>query len=145
MRPGKNGVLEFEIVAAGISQTGRAITFTQADVRAVQLAKGALRTGIDLICHQNGMKRPPRLLLAGAFGSTIDKADALRIGMFPPIENESIEMVGNAAGAGAILSLLDEGYFEKAKDLARKTRVFDLAAHPGFQETFIGSLSLTSG
>lgn len=144
LRPGHNGVLEFEIVAASLSQTGRAITFTQADVRAVQLAKGALRTGIDLICRENGMGRPPRLLLAGAFGSTIDKTDALRIGMFPPIAAEHIDMVGNAAGAGAILSLLDEGYFERARELARKTRVFDLASHPEFQAAFIGSLSLKS-
>ncbi len=142
LRPGHNDVLEFEIVPAGISQTGRAVAFTQADVRAVQLAKGALRTGIDLLCRQNGIKRPPRLLLAGAFGSTIDKAEALRIGMFPPIGNENIQMVGNAAGAGAILSLLDEDYFNKANELARNTRVFDLASHPGFQETFINSLSL---
>jgi uncharacterized 2Fe-2S/4Fe-4S cluster protein (DUF4445 family) len=62
---------------------GRPIVLTQADVRAVQLARGALHTGIELLCRQNNIQRPSKILLAGAFGSYINKADALHIGMFP--------------------------------------------------------------
>jgi uncharacterized 2Fe-2S/4Fe-4S cluster protein (DUF4445 family) len=141
LRPGANGATEFEIVPAGSSQTGRPITLTQADVRAVQLAKGALRTGIDLLCRENNLLQPATILLAGAFGSYIDKTAALAIGMFPALPESAIEVVGNAAGAGAILALFDEECASHAKALAQTIRVVDLAAHPDFQNTFIQSLS----
>ena len=141
LRPGVNGAAEFEIVPAGASQTGRPITLTQADVRAVQLAKGALRTGIDLLCRENNLPQPARILLAGAFGSYIDKTAALAIGMFPALPESSIELVGNAAGAGAILALFDDDYVGWATALAQTTQVVDLAAHTDFQNTFIQSLS----
>jgi uncharacterized 2Fe-2S/4Fe-4S cluster protein (DUF4445 family) len=141
LRPGENGVLEFEIVPAGNHRNRRAITLTQADVRAVQLAKGALRTGIDLLCRENGMPRPSKVLLAGAFGSFINRLDALTLGMFPEMDADAIEVVGNAAGAGAVLALLCEDYFTQAREMARATRVLDLAAHPDFQNTFVAALS----
>jgi uncharacterized 2Fe-2S/4Fe-4S cluster protein (DUF4445 family) len=141
LRPGENGVLEFEIVPAGSRRNSRAITLTQADVRAVQLAKGALRTGIDLLCRENGMPRPRRILLAGAFGSFINRLDALTLGMFPEMDADAIEVVGNAAGAGAVLALLREDYFRQARETARATRVLDLAAHPDFQNSFVAALS----
>jgi len=138
---GVNGTLEFEIVPAQASQTGRPITLTQADVRAVQLAKGALRTGIDLLCRESSLPRPARILLAGAFGSYIDKSAALAIGMFPALPESAIEVVGNAAGGGAILALFDDDCLRQCQTLAQTTRVVDLAAHPDFQNTFIQSLS----
>jgi uncharacterized 2Fe-2S/4Fe-4S cluster protein (DUF4445 family) len=141
LRPGENGVLEFVIVPAGTHRNRRAITLTQADVRAVQLAKAALRTGIDLLCRENGMPRPGRILLAGAFGSFINRLDALALGMFPEMEADAIEVVGNAAGAGAVLALLREECFTQARELARATRVLDLAAHPDFQNSFVAALS----
>ena len=98
---------------------------TQSDVRAVQLAKGALRTGIELLCRQHNIQRPSKLLLAGAFGSYINKANALCIGMFPEMPAENIEVVGNAAGAGAIFALCDDAYFRPSKDLAKRTKVFE--------------------
>jgi uncharacterized 2Fe-2S/4Fe-4S cluster protein (DUF4445 family) len=79
--------------------------------------------------------------MAGAFGSTINRADALGLGMFPAMEVDDIEVVGNAAGAGAVLALLDENCFERARTIARTVQVFDLSAHPDFQNTFINSLS----
>jgi uncharacterized 2Fe-2S/4Fe-4S cluster protein (DUF4445 family) len=131
-----------EFVLAGPAETEgeRTITFTQKDVRAIQLAKGALRTGIDLLCLEAGIERPQKILLAGAFGSYIRKKDALTIGMFPDVAEEDIEVVGNAAGAGAILTLFDGGYLTKANELRQSARVLDLASHPKFQEIFIASL-----
>jgi uncharacterized 2Fe-2S/4Fe-4S cluster protein (DUF4445 family) len=140
LQPGENNILEFEIAPPEAAANGRAVTLTQADVRAVQLAKGALRAGIDLLCRQNGLDRPRRILLAGAFGSFIDRADALKIGMFPEMPIEAIEVVGNAAGAGAVLAMLDPDRFEQARRLARTTAVLDLAGHPDFQATFVGAL-----
>lgn len=141
LRPGDKGILEMTIVPAEATGTGQAITLTQADVRAVQLAKGALLAGIDLLCRESGMLGPHKILLAGAFGSYIKRADALQIGMFPEIAVADIEVVGNAAGAGAVLALLREELFEQARALASATRVLDLASHSDFQRTFINALS----
>jgi len=140
LRPGDNNILEFEIAPREATANGRAVTLTQADVRAVQLAKGALRAGIDLLCRRNGLERPQRILLAGAFGSFIDRADALAIGMFPDMPLACIDVVGNAAGAGAVLALLDPERFDQARRLARTSEVLDLASHPDFQTTFVGAL-----
>lgn len=140
LQPGRNGTLSFEIVPGQNTINGRPIVLTQTDVRAVQLAKGALATGIELLCRENNIHRPFKLLLAGAFGSYINKADALCIGMLPEMPEEDIEVVGNAAGAGAVLALCEDAYIGAAEDLARRTRVLDLAAHPDFQHTFIGYL-----
>jgi len=141
LRRGANGALEFELVPEQATEHGRPITLTQGDVRAVQLAKGALRTGVDLLCREMKIPRPSKILLAGAFGSHIEKRDALQIGMFPSMKEEEIEVVGNAAGAGAILALCDEAYFDRSRDVAKATKVFDLAGHPDFQAMFIQSLA----
>lgn len=141
MRLNADQMAEFIVVPAENTQDGRPVTFTQGDVRAIQLAKGALRTGIDLLCKETGMDLPTKLLVAGAFGSFINKKDALRIGMFPRIPEENIEVVGNAAGAGAILALFDENILTRANALTRATRVLDLSTHPEFQEIFIDSLA----
>jgi uncharacterized 2Fe-2S/4Fe-4S cluster protein (DUF4445 family) len=80
-------------------------------------------------------------LLAGAFGTYINPLDALTIGMLPELAPKNIEGVGNAAGAGAILTLFDKRFAKQAKELSRSTRVLDLSTHPDFQDTFIDSLA----
>ena len=136
-----NDGLEYILLPASEAQSERAITLTQPDVRAIQLAKGALLTGIKLLCQEAGLTNPVRILVAGAFGSYIHKEDALTIGMFPDIGVSNLRIVGNAAGAGAILALLDEAYLKKAHELTRSTKVIDLASHPDFQEVFLNSLA----
>jgi uncharacterized 2Fe-2S/4Fe-4S cluster protein (DUF4445 family) len=141
LRMDEDQIWEYLVVPPENTQDGRPVTFTQNDVRAIQLAKGALRTGIDLLCQEAGKEFPAKLLVAGAFGSFINKKDALKIGMFPQIPEEDIVVVGNAAGAGAILALFDENIMARANELTQATRVLDLSTHPDFQETFINSLA----
>ncbi|MBW1711150.1 MAG: DUF4445 domain-containing protein, partial [Deltaproteobacteria bacterium] len=137
---GEDGVLEFVLASSGDTETNRPITLTQKDIRAVQLAKGALITGIELLCREMALDRPKKLLVAGGFGSYLNKEDAMTIGMFPRLPEDDIQVVGNAAGEGAVLALLYSDFRRKAKELAETTRVVDLAADPAFQETFFGSL-----
>jgi len=132
---------QYLLAAAEHTQANRAVTITQADVRAIQLAKGALYTGIQLLCRETGISKPSSMLIAGAFGSYIDKQDALTIGLFPEMDLVDLNIVGNAAGAGAILTLFDETYRQKALELAQSIHVVDLARHPDFQEVFMTSLS----
>ena len=137
----ENNTAQFILVPPEKTADGRAIVLTQKDVRAIQLAKGAIRAGIDLLCIETHIDLPGKVLLAGAFGSYIKPQDALTIGMLPDLPPEDIEGVGNAAGAGAILTLFEERYAKKANELSRTTRVLDLSTHPNFQDTFIKALS----
>ena len=141
IRLNHKNIPEFVLVSENESGTGKAITLTQADIRNVQLAKGAFRTGIDLLCEKIGLAVPRRLLVAGAFGNYIRKQDALAIGMFPPMSEKNIRIVGNAAGEGAILSLFDTQSLMQAHDLANSTQVIDLASHKNFHNHFVDSLS----
>jgi len=141
MRYDEAGLPEFILVPAQGSQTQHAITLTQRDVRAIQLAKGALLTGMELLCSHAGFVQPVDLLVAGAFGAYINREDARTIGMFPPLAGESVRTVGNAAGAGAVLVLLDERLRDEARELARSTAVVDLASRPEFQDTFLSTLN----
>ena len=137
----ENKTAQFILVPSEETADGRAIVLTQKDVRAIQLAKGAIRTGIDLLCIETHIDLPGKILLAGAFGSYINPEDALTIGMLPDLPPKDIEGVGNAAGAGAILTLFEKRFAKKACELSRSTRVLDLSTHPDFQDTFINSLA----
>ncbi|MFO8084302.1 MAG: ASKHA domain-containing protein [Desulfobacterales bacterium] len=141
LRFDQQDIPEFVLVDEKDSGTGKAITLTQADIRNVQLAKGAFRTGIDFLCKHMGLDAPCRLLVAGAFGNYIRKRDALAIGMFPPMDRKNIRIVGNAAGEGAILALFDPQSLKDARELAQSTQVIDLASQENFQDHFVDSLS----
>ncbi len=137
----EEGKWHFTLATADAAGSDDPIRFTQTDIRAVQLAKGALRTGIDILCEESGIDAPERLLLAGAFGAYMDKMDALRIGMFPPMPPDQISVAGNAAGIGAVMALLDDDARKAASVMASAIRVVELSAHSGFQDRFISALS----
>jgi uncharacterized 2Fe-2S/4Fe-4S cluster protein (DUF4445 family) len=136
-----NGIPSVILVDSPHTASGAPLLFTQKDVRSVQLAKAALRTGIDLLCREAGMSEPQIVHLAGTFGTHLDPRDAVTIGMLPPLGLERIRAAGNAAGLGALLCLVDPETMEELGDLAAATRVVNLAAHPDFQDAFVSALA----
>jgi uncharacterized 2Fe-2S/4Fe-4S cluster protein (DUF4445 family) len=113
------------------------VVFTQEDVRTVQLAKAAIRTGLDLLQADAGMEEMDldRLIIAGAFGKFLDVKEAMAVGLIPSIP-ERIVQVGNAAGAGVRRLLVSNAAREKARQLARHGRYLELATRPEFYRTF---------
>ncbi|MBN1930946.1 MAG: DUF4445 domain-containing protein [Desulfobacterales bacterium] len=136
----ENAMPAFVLVSPEKTQIQQAITLSQKDIRVIQLAKAALGAGIELLCRKAGIKHPTQILLAGAFGNSINKKDAYTIGMLPQIPETKLKLVGNAAGIGAISALYDSAFLDKAKQLRRRIQVLNLADHPDFQETFIAML-----
>jgi uncharacterized 2Fe-2S/4Fe-4S cluster protein (DUF4445 family) len=114
------------------------VVFTQEDIRAVQLAKGAIRTGLELLLAATGVAEGAvdRLIIAGAFGKFLDVNAALAIGLLPPAFAGRIVQVGNAAGAGVRRLLVCRSAREKARSLALKAQYLELATQPGFRATF---------
>lgn len=120
------------------------VAFTQEDVRAVQLAKAAIRTGIDLLIREYGLAESDidRVVIAGAFGVYLDVQSCIRIGMFPDIPRERFTQVGNAAGAGVRMTLTSRDAREKARELAVRCRHFELSTQPDFQKVFMKRIGL---
>lgn len=124
------------------SADGSPVALTQRDVREVQLAKGAIAAGIRLMAkHLNlPLEKIQQVQIAGAFGNYMSPVSACRIGMIPMCLHDRIVAVGNAAGEGAKLALLDLAQMPKAKTLASKTEFVELATDPDFQDCFVDEL-----
>jgi uncharacterized 2Fe-2S/4Fe-4S cluster protein (DUF4445 family) len=128
--------LAFVLVAAEESGTGRPIVIEQDDIRAVQMAKGAIHAAGRLLMEAAGVKTVDKILLCGAFGSVIDPVAATVIGLVPDIAPERIVAMGNAAGDGARLALLDRAQRLEADRLALRLEYLELTLHPRFQREF---------
>ena len=129
---------DFVLVSEEQSGGGMAITITQKDIRELQLAKGAIRTGIQVLLDANSRSEEDidEVIIAGAFGSYVDVASAVTIGMLPPLPLNRFEQVGNAAGTGARMALISRDARTKAQDVADRVKYVELAATPEFARIF---------
>lgn len=118
------------------------VTLNQKDVRQLQLAKAAIRTGIILLQKKLGIvdNDIEKVLLAGAFGNYIDKNSALRIGLLPDVPIERVHFVGNAAASGAQMVLLNSASRELASDLAKKIEYIEIANEQEFTAIYADSM-----
>ncbi|MEW6332897.1 MAG: ASKHA domain-containing protein [Thermodesulfobacteriota bacterium] len=135
-----DGKPEFVIAWPEETALGEAITISQKDVRSVQLAKGALYAGAKLMMKKLGIAKLDRVILAGAFGSYIDKRSAMILGMFPDCDLDHVSSVGNAAGDGARIALLDRDKRQEADAVARQVEYLELTLEKGFQEEFTAAM-----
>jgi uncharacterized 2Fe-2S/4Fe-4S cluster protein (DUF4445 family) len=142
VRKALDGKPEYVLAWAEETSIGTDITVTQADVRALQLAKGALYTGAKLMMKKMGIEKLDRVVLAGAFGSYIDKESALTLGMFPDCDIEKVYAVGNAAGDGARMALLNRGKRLEAEERARWVEFVEIAVDPGFEKEFMQAMHI---
>ncbi|MCX6031870.1 MAG: ASKHA domain-containing protein [Chloroflexi bacterium] len=133
---------EFVLAWPHETSTGGPIVITSDDVRAIQLGKAALYSGARLLMERAGVDHVDRVLLAGAFGSYIDPFHAMVIGMIPDCDRTKIATVGNSAGDGARICLLNKNQREEARRLARWVNYIGIALEPRFQDAFVEALPL---
>ncbi len=126
---------------------GPAVTLYATDIRQVQLAVAAIRAGIDLICLDAGIDaaRLGAVFVAGSFGGFVRKRSLLRLGLLPGVPAERVRTVGNAAGLGARLALLDARVRRRAERLARRTRYVELAGRAAYQEALLQRMRFPPG
>ena len=117
------------------------LMITQNDVRAIQLAKAALRAGIDLLVDQAGIEQLTDIRLAGAFGAHIDPLYAMVLGLVPDCELAGVRSVGNAAGAGAVRALLSKSQRADMELAVRGVIKIETATEPKFQELFVKAMA----
>ncbi len=131
----------FVIAAEDQTANGSPIVLTQADVRAIQLAKGALFVGAQFLMQELGISQVDKIVLAGAFGSVIDQQRAMMIGMIPDCDLERVFAVGNAAGDGARIALLNKSRRREAEQVARWTQHITTPMEGEFQKQFVEALA----
>ena len=137
------GQAEFLLVPAAETGHRRDITITRGDVNEIQLAKAAIRAGIDVLLQEAECEpgELEEIVVAGAFGSYLDLSNAVRAGLLPRIPLERFRQVGNAAGAGARQMLLSAERRRAAQAIARRVEYVELAAHPAFHRRFVTAMS----
>ena len=136
---------EFVLVGQGEGGAPMTITLTQHDIRELQLAKAAIRTGIQVLLAAHGRKEQEldQVIIAGAFGSYIDVASAVAVGIMPRLPLKRFKQVGNAAGMGARMALISSTQRMRARVLASEVQYVELGSAPAFTETFVNACSLS--
>jgi uncharacterized 2Fe-2S/4Fe-4S cluster protein (DUF4445 family) len=121
------------------------ITVTQKDIRAVQLAKAALYSGAKTLMRRSGIDKIEGVVLAGAFGNYIDKANAMAMGLFPDCHLDKVRVAGNAAGEGARLALINTDKRDEAYRVAKSVILVENAADEGFYKLFGEAVAIPHG
>jgi uncharacterized 2Fe-2S/4Fe-4S cluster protein (DUF4445 family) len=129
------------VARAEETSIGRDIPITLDDVRQIQLAKAALYAAARILLRELGIETPDRIVLAGAFGSQIDPVKAMTLGLVPDCPLDSVVSVGNAAGDGARIALLDAERRREAQDIAATIRRVELPVDPAFQDEYLQATS----
>ncbi len=137
VRQGHEG-LEYRIAAGANGD----IVFTQHDVRQLQLARGAISTGWAMLLERAGLSAADlrHVFVAGAFGNYLDLDNSLALDLFPPVRRDRVVFVGNAAGVGAQMALIDVRARERMAALRRRIGFLDLATDPRFHTEYASRL-----
>lgn len=118
------------------------VYITPSDVRNVQLAKSAIAAGIEVLADERGIKISDisRVILAGGFGSYINKDSACKIGLLPPQLAGKIESLGNTAGAGAIYAAVSKTARDKIRDISSHCKYIELSNSSKFSDYYIENM-----
>jgi len=133
-----DGAQEVVLVEAGAGGSSEDIVLAQRDVREFQLAKSAIRSGTIILLDEYGIEPQAldRLVIAGGFGSHIDLARAIAVGLLPKVPPSRFDFIGNGSLGGALMCLLDRKMRHQADSVSRACRYVELASRPEFQHHF---------
>jgi uncharacterized 2Fe-2S/4Fe-4S cluster protein (DUF4445 family) len=137
IREGRNGP-EYLLVPARKSGTGRDIVINQKDINEIQLAKGAIQAGMNVLMEVTGItpEAIEEVIVAGAFGSYLNIQNAIAMGLFPDLPNATYRQVGNAAAIGAKWILLSKIARQRAQEIAAGTHYNELTTYSKFRRQF---------
>jgi uncharacterized 2Fe-2S/4Fe-4S cluster protein (DUF4445 family) len=138
-----DGKVAFVLAPAEATGHGRDLIVRREDVKEIQLAKGAIRAGIEILLAEAGLRLDDiqEFVVAGAFGTYLDLRSAIRVGMFPDLPMGRFRQVGNAAGTGARQLLVSAAQRQEAARIARQVEYIELTTHPEFTQAFVKALT----
>lgn len=131
------------LVGSENSGSGKDILVTRSDIREIQLAKAAIRAGVEALLRATGTRAEEieRFIVAGAFGTYLHVDSAIKIGMFPQLPHHRYQQIGNAAGVGAQQMLVSRQSRETADAILEKMDYIELTTDPGFMESYVDAMS----
>ncbi len=126
----------------GNQKFGGQVVLTAQDVRQLQLIKGSIYAGLDILLRHLGIGVDDleRVNIAGAFGNFLRKDTAQAIGLVPQIDPEKVHFIGNAAGVGGRMALVDAEARERANRISERCEYVELAGHPEYQDAFVAAI-----
>ncbi len=130
------------LVSSADAGNGQDILVTRKDVHEVQLAKGAIRSGIEILLIEENLSAEDidEIIIAGAFGAYLDVRNAILIGMLPNLPLNRFKQIGNAAGIGAKEMLVSQNKRAEAEKIASRIRYIELTAYKQFMDIYMKSL-----
>ena len=142
-----DGDLRFILVEAALSGHGHDIHVSQKDIRQVQLAKGAITSGVEVLLKEAGLdwNGLSKILIAGAFGKHVKVESLEKIGLIPKGSGDKVSFVGNTSKSGAVISLLSSEKRSEAQELAKDIRYVELSTYPGYDKIFLKELAFAAG
>lgn len=141
-----NGNNHFILASQSDSGNKREVAVNRKDINEIQLAKGAIRAGVETLLLEAGIlaDQIDQFVIAGAFGTYLDLHSAINIGMFPDIARDKYKQIGNAAGLGAIKMLVSARLRKQSIEIARNVEYIELTTHPKFVSVYMMALSFGS-
>ncbi|MBQ8577495.1 MAG: DUF4445 domain-containing protein [Clostridia bacterium] len=135
----ETGAMEEDAYVYAHTEDGAPLALNGEDVRAFQLAKSAIRAGMEALCDRAGIESEhlSRILLAGGLGYYMNVASAVRVGLLPCVPLSRIRSVGNTALGGALLRLTDENAGAQMRGIAERCETVELNSSPVFTEQFM--------
>jgi uncharacterized 2Fe-2S/4Fe-4S cluster protein (DUF4445 family) len=142
----RNGKPEFILASASSTGHGRDLVVNRRDINEIQLAKGAIRAGVEILLREIGIADEDIdvFIVAGAFGTYLDLESAIRIGMFPDLPRQRYRQVGNAAGSGARQMLISRSQRQLAGEIVQAIGYVELTTHTAFRDEFVKALTFHS-
>jgi len=115
------------------------VLLSQKDIRQVQLAKGAIRAGIELLLKEAGLSATDldRVLIAGSFGYHLRERSLLTLGLLPSETAGKVSFVGNTSRSGGEMLLLNRQLRQHLQQIVDQVKVVDLAGNPSFERVFM--------
>jgi uncharacterized 2Fe-2S/4Fe-4S cluster protein (DUF4445 family) len=140
----QDGMRFYRLISASETKFGHEIRITRRDVNEIQLAKAAIRAGVDALLNAAGISvnEIQQVIVAGAFGTYLNIQNAIAIGLLPDLPLKRFHQVGNAAGAGACWLLTDSNARDEAEKIAGQAEYVELTTLPDFSDQFINAISL---
>ena len=137
----RDGILEYVLVPASRSDTGKDIVITQSDLSNLLSAKAAIYAGTQVLARAIGLdfREVERVYIAGGFGNYLDREKAIAIGLIPDLPLEKIRFVGNTSILGADLGLLSEDAWQELHDIAKSVTYYDLINYPNYYDEFLAA------
>ncbi|MBS3760897.1 ASKHA domain-containing protein [Halodesulfurarchaeum sp.] len=142
IREGGDGSRDFVLVDAEEADVDEDIIVSQDDIRDIQNAKAAIQTGTNVLLEEAGIESVDRLVMAGGFGNYIDPESAKLLGLYPEVDVDAVEFLGNAAGYGAMYALLNRDAKAEADHIVSAVEYVELAAWDGFHDLFMEAMYL---